>query len=66
MPITLRPEHLTSEAFESFGDVIELPSGKNFPITKGFTIRHHDLAQVDVSDQDGTALISIFRFQPRP
>jgi ureidoglycolate hydrolase len=25
MPITLRPEHLTSEAFKSFGDVIELP-----------------------------------------
>jgi ureidoglycolate lyase len=44
MPITFRPEPLTSEAFESFGDVIELPSAKNFPINKGFTIRHHDLA----------------------
>lgn len=64
--MTLSPKPLTQEAFARFGDVIELPGAQHFPINKGFTERHHDLADVDVQMSDGHALISIFRCQPRP
>lgn len=66
MPLTLTPQPLTQDAFAKFGDVIELPSANVIPINNGFTDRHHDLANVDVANDGGHALISIFRCQPRP
>ena len=61
----LVPKPLTSEAFSPFGDVIEVnPETKNFAINDGFTRRYHDLAKVDVADNNGHTLVNIFRSTP--
>lgn len=61
----ITPQPLTSNAFYAFGDVIEANSdAHNFAINDGFTQRYHDLANVDVSDNQGNAIISIFRSTP--
>jgi ureidoglycolate lyase len=62
---TLAIEPLTREAFALFGDVIELEGAKQIPINLGTTIRYHDLAKVDVTDENGRALVNLFRGQPR-
>jgi ureidoglycolate lyase len=61
----LTPKPLTKEAFSRFGDVIEVNNdNKNFPINDGFTQRYHDLANVDVNDNNGRTLVNIFRSTP--
>ena len=37
---------------------------ENFEINQGFTTSFHNLADVDVTDNDGRAIISIFRSTP--
>lgn len=62
---TMTPQPLTAERFAPFGDVIQVQEGnKVLSINQGFTERHHDLAQVDVAEQDGRTLINIFRSTP--
>lgn len=61
--LTIEP--LTHEAFAPFGDVIELAGAKQIPINLGTTIRYHDLAKVDVTDEGGRTLVNLFRGQPR-
>jgi ureidoglycolate lyase len=66
-PITPRP--LTAEAFAPFGDVIEARAngqGQVIAINDGYTQRFHDLANLDVAEQGGRPLVSIFRSQPLP
>ena len=59
------PKTLTYENFAVFGDVIEVnDNAKNFSINDGFTQRYHDLAEVDVTQQNGRTLINIFRSTP--
>jgi ureidoglycolate lyase len=58
-------EVLTRAAFAPFGDVIELEGAKQIPINLGTTIRFHDLAKVDVADENGRPLVNLFRGQPR-
>ncbi|HLX02608.1 MAG TPA: ureidoglycolate lyase [Trinickia sp.] len=58
-------EPLTREAFAPFGDVVELEGAKQIPINLGTTIRYHDLAKVDVTDEGGRTLVNLFRGQPR-
>lgn len=61
----ITPKPLTAEAFIAFGDVIETSKdAKNFAINDGFTHRYHDLAKVDVTDNNGHPLINIFRSTP--
>jgi ureidoglycolate lyase len=61
----IKPKTLSRENFAAFGDVIEVnDNAKNFSINDGFTQRYHDLAQVDVSEQNGRTLINIFRSTP--
>lgn len=61
----ITPKPLTSEAFKAFGDVIEASKdAQNFAINDGFTQRYHDLAKVDVNDNNGHTLINIFRSTP--
>ena len=56
---------LTAAEFAQFGDVIECTdSVENFEINQGFTTRFHNLADVDVADNDGKAIINIFRSTP--
>ena len=62
---TLQMKRLTRAAFAPFGDVIELDGARHFPINGGTTERYHDLATVDVGEQGGRPLISVFRGQPR-
>lgn len=62
---TLIPKRLTKQGFLAFGDVIEANTDvKNFVINDGFTQRYHDLAKVDVNDNNGHPLINIFRSTP--
>jgi len=62
---TIKPKQLTAEAFSAFGDVIEAnEQAKILEINNGYTQRYHDLARVDVSDNDGHPLINIFRSTP--
>ncbi|AXE98210.1 ureidoglycolate lyase [Paraburkholderia hospita] len=62
---TLAIEPLTREAFAPFGDVIELEGAKQIPINLGTTIRYHDLANVDVTNEGGRTLVNLFRGQAR-
>lgn len=62
---TITPKPLTKAAFSAFGDVIEAgEDSKKIAINDGFTQRYHDLAKVDVNDNDGHTLINIFRSTP--
>ena len=61
----MKIEKLTREAFAPFGELITHAGAQHYPINEGTTERFHDLAFVDVSDQGGKPLISLFRSKPR-
>lgn len=54
---------LSQEAFSAYGDVIETQQRDFFHINNGTVERYHDLALVEILEQDRT-LISINRAQP--
>lgn len=54
-------EPLTKQAFAGFGDVIEVAGSDYFMINNGSTRRYHKLAEADVEEQGGRAIISIFQ-----
>lgn len=56
-------EVLTKERFAPYGDVIEIEGRDFFHINNGQTERYHNLAKVEVGEQD-QALISIVRSKP--
>lgn len=61
----LRVEPLTREAFQPYGEVIEVASAREVRgINYGNTQRFHDLAGVEVGE--GKGLLSIFRSTPLP
>jgi len=61
----LTPEPLTAEAFAPFGDVIEASDRvRQVPINYGYTTRFDDLAAIDVADDGGHAVVSLFRARP--
>ena len=62
---TLTPAPLASTNFSKFGDVVET-RGKAKPINYGQTKRYHDLAAIDVTKNNGKALVNIFRTTPLP
>lgn len=65
MPMILKFETLTREAFAPFGDVVEaVDSVHHFTINAGNTERYHDLAHLAVDDK-GHLIASILRGQPR-
>jgi len=60
-------EHLTSDAFAPFGEVISTDTARDtYKINQGTTTRFHDISRVDVGDEGGAPIISIFRGTPRP
>lgn len=62
---TIKLEPLTRDAFEEFGDVIEVTSQTNsHPINAGTTQRFHDLATVVATGEEARGIISIARAQP--
>jgi ureidoglycolate lyase len=59
--IPLHP--LTRENFAPFGELLTLDDAEHFPINSGTTERYHALSKVDVTDQGGQPIISLFRGQ---
>ena len=57
---------LTAENFSPFGEVIELESARQILINQGLTTRFHDLLSIDVKDQQGHAIVNVFRTSPLP
>ena len=61
----LTPIPLTAEAFAPYGDVIEASDrAQVMAINYGQTSRFHDLARLDVADEGGHAIVSLFRGKP--
>ncbi|UZN50488.1 ureidoglycolate lyase [Cupriavidus cauae] len=63
-PLPLIAQPLTADAFAPFGDVIESDGRAPIAINRGMCHRFHDLAEVDVSSNDGRPLINLFESQP--
>jgi ureidoglycolate lyase len=61
--IKLNLSELTRESFAPFGELITLDDAEHFPINQGSTERFHALSQVDVGDEGGKPIISLFRGQ---
>jgi ureidoglycolate lyase len=61
--IKVKLSELTRENFAPFGEVLSLDGADHFPINQGSTERYHALSSVDVNDQDGKPIISLFRGQ---
>lgn len=61
--ITLTVRALSKSNFAPYGDVIETDGTNAISINQGTTERFHDLAGVDVAEQGGHPIISIFRGQ---
>ena len=62
--IKLQIEPLTQQGFAPYGDVIEINDANQIiSINQGLADRHHDLAEVDVNDENGHAIISIIDTQ---
>jgi ureidoglycolate lyase len=57
-------EPLHRERFAPFGEVIEVGGGTATPINNGTTIRHSDLAKIDVGEGGRRPVISIFETRP--
>ena len=62
----LTPEPLTAEAFAPFGSVIEAgDDAVTLDINQGHAVRYDRLAEIDVADEGGVPVISLFRARPR-
>jgi ureidoglycolate lyase len=61
----LTPEPLTAEAFAPFGSVIEASDDAvRIDINQGHAVRYDRLAEIDVADEGGVGVISLFRARP--
>jgi ureidoglycolate lyase len=61
----LTPEPLTAEAFALFGSVIEASDeAAKLDINQGHAVRYDRLAEIDVADNGGVGVISLFRARP--
>lgn len=62
---TIKIEPLTKQAFEPFGDVIEIRDDANsYPINGATTARYHDLATVVATGEEARTIISMARATP--
>lgn len=66
-PRILKPEPLTAAVFALYGDVIECGEGADKRnINYGNTIKFANLAQLDLTAEQGKPTVSIFRSTPLP
>lgn len=62
----LHAKPLTQKAFELFGDVIEVSDdAEKISINYGLTERFHALTSLDVTEEAGKGIISVFRSSPK-
>lgn len=62
----LHAKPITQKAFEPFGDVIEVSdNAEKISINYGLTERYHALTNLDVIEEAGKGIISIFRSSPK-
>ena len=57
-------ESLTQQAFAPFGDIIHCPSQGGYSTNDKTAIRFDKVANLDLTDLNGTPLLSIFRVTP--
>jgi len=62
----MKIEDLTRQAFQPFGDVVEMPDAAHYTINQGFAERFDNLANIDVAMEGGAAKVSLFDVRPRP
>jgi ureidoglycolate lyase len=62
--IALQP--LTKDAFDSFGDVIDIDGAEAVEINQGFARRFNHLASVDITADGAAGNVSLFEARPRP
>ena len=62
----LEIESVTKENFEPFGSVIDVNGAERILINQGTTELFHALATMDVADEGGAPILSIFRATARP
>jgi len=64
--LSLRVVPLESMAFAPFGDVIEIAGRDSYWINDHTCRRFNDLARIDVAENEGRPLLSVFEASPRP
>lgn len=62
---SIKAQPLSAAAFKPYGDVIEVNDQcTHFEINQGNCVRYHDLANIDVEEQGGQAIVSLFQAKP--
>jgi len=54
------PNKITKDNFSSFGDIISTKDVKPIDINEGYAKRFDDLTDIDISNDEGKAIVSIF------
>jgi len=54
------PNKITKDNFSYFGDIISTKDVKPIDINEGYAKRFDDLANIDISNSEGKAIVSIF------
>ena len=57
---------LTRDAFQPYGDVLQVAESRHYTINQGWAERYADMAQLDLLEGDGKPNIGIVRAEPRP
>ena len=60
MEVIIKPKKITKENFAKFGDVISTQNIKPMDINNGYAKRFDNLADINISKNNGTAIVSIF------
>ena len=60
MEVVIKPKKITKENFTKFGDVISTQNIKSIDINNGYAKRFDNLANINISKNNGTAIVSIF------
>tara|TARA_B100001996_G_scaffold375306_1_gene355077 strand:- start:527 stop:1024 length:498 start_codon:yes stop_codon:yes gene_type:complete len=59
------PKKITKENFSPFGDIISTKNVKPIDINAGYAKRYDNLANIDISNDKGNAIVSIFSASKR-
>ena len=60
MEVVIKPKKITKENFAKFGDVISTQNIKPMDINNGYAKRFDNLADINISNNNGTTSMSIF------